>query len=348
MPDIVHCHDWHTALVPVLLRADGTVPSRSVLTLHNIGYQGVFPASAVDLEAHAPLRPWVDETTSPPMINFLRTGIRAADSLTTVSPTYAAEIQRSDFGMGLEDVLQERSADLAGILNGVDYSIWDPRVDPHLDVHYGPEDVRPKSEIKRALCAQLGLSFRRDAPLLGVVTRLATQKGIDLLVAILPGLLERTSATLALLGSGDGDLERELEQIAERAPQRMSFTCGYDEALAHRILAGSDIVLVPSRYEPCGLTQMYALRYGSIPVVRATGGLADTVVHFDPAAGTGNGSVFEHADGQALAWGIDQALGWFADGAKWRTLMRNAMAADFAWSRQAPHYVALYERLLAR
>ena len=340
-PDVVHCHDWHAALVPAFA---GGCPS--VLTLHNIGYQGVFDARVLDARTRAALASFVDESGTPGTINFLRAGVQSADALTTVSPTYAREIQTSAFGMGLEDALRARAPDLVGILNGVDYSVWDPRVDPHIEFHYGINDVRSKERVKRALCTQLGIAYTH-APLLGLVTRLAAQKGIDLLTAILPQLLERTTAALALLGTGDRHLERELRSIAQAAPERVSFTRGYDETLAHRILAGSDLVLVPSRYEPCGLTQMYALRYGSIPVVRATGGLADTIRHFDPGTGTGNGSVFEHADAQGLAWGIDEALAWLADARARATLMRNAMSADFSWQKQVGRYIALYQRVLA-
>jgi starch synthase len=346
-PDILHCHDWHAGLVPALLRArDSSGACRSVLTLHNIGYQGTFPAAVLDAGHRAELAPWIDVSAVPPLINFLRTGVQTADLLTTVSPTYAREIQESAYGMGLEDVLHARRDELVGILNGVDYAIWDPRVDPHVATHYDRNDPRGKRDVKQALCAELGLTVDADRPLIGAVTRLVPQKGIDLLAALLPNLLETTDAEFAVLGTGDPDLERELGEIAARFPARVSVTCSYDEPLAHRILAGSDILLVPSRYEPCGLTQMYALRFGTIPVVRATGGLADTIEHFNPAQGTGNGSVFAHADAQGLAWGIGQALAWFADEAVWATLMRNAMAADFSWQRRVGQYVAMYERLL--
>jgi starch synthase len=344
-PDVVHCHDWHAALVPLLLRTRSRMLRQSsVLTLHNIGYQGIFPTNIFD-PIPAELAAQVDASADPPTVNFLRAGVEAADLLTTVSPTYAREIQTAAYGMGLEDVLRARSADLVGILNGVDYSIWDPRVDPYLDAHYARDDTPGKQRVKQALCARLGLPYRKKNPVIGVVTRLVAQKGIDLLVALLPELLEQSNAAFALLGAGDPELEEALTGFAADAPERVSFTRGYDEALAHRILAGSDIVLVPSRYEPCGLTQMYALRFGTIPVVRATGGLADTVQHFDPGSGVGNGSVFEHADSQGLAWGISEALAWFADESAWRNIVRNAMAADYSWDHQVGEYLAAYRRL---
>lgn len=362
-PDIVHCHDWHSALVPALLRARTATPAplaaaRCVLTLHNIGFQGIFPAEvlqpgapiesgALDAgAAGADLDAFVETNDAGErVVNFLKTGIRYADRITTVSPRYAAEIQSSaEYGMGLEDLLRARSDDLRGILNGVDYRLWSPETDPLISPHYGRADPSGKRLVKSALCA--ALSLPPGPPLVGVVTRLFYQKGIDLLVGALPALLERTDARFALLGSGDADIEQALADAAKRHPDRISFTRGYDETLAHRILAGSDIVLVPSRYEPCGLTQMYALRYGTIPVVRATGGLADTIGHFDPATGEGNGSVFEHADVEGLIWGLTTALGWHASPDTWTRLIDNAMRADFSWARQAEPYEALYRELL--
>jgi starch synthase len=350
--DVVHCHDWHTALVPVLLRerraTHAAARRRTVLTLHNIGYQGVFNAAVIDTLRRPALGACIDRSGPEPVVNFLRSGVQTADLLTTVSPTYAREIQTAAYGMGLEDLLRARRENLIGILNGVDYSIWDPSVDPFIGTHYDRTDPQPKREVKRSLCADLGLAHDSRRPLIGVVTRLVSQKGIDLLAAALPGLLpEDPRASFAVLGSGDATLEQALAGFAERQPARFSFTRGYDEALAHRILAGSDIVLVPSRYEPCGLTQLYALRYGSIPVVRSTGGLADTVQHFDPASGMGNGSVFEHADPQGLSWGIGQALDWFDDDSIWQRLIDNAMAADFSWRRQVGKYVEAYRQVVA-
>jgi starch synthase len=297
-PDVVHCHDWHGALVPPLLRAEPDSPP-SVLTVHNIGYQGVFATSALPTGATRGLESLVEtDERGTSVLNFLKSGIRCADRITTVSPRYAQEIQSSaEYGMGLESLL----------------------------------------------CERLGLS--PQAPVVGVVTRLFYQKGIDLLVAALPELLARTSAQFALLGSGDPELEQALTSAAA-ANGRVSFVRGYDEPLAHSILAGSDLLLVPSRYEPCGLTQMYALRYGTIPVVRATGGLADTIRHFHPDSGRGNGSVFEHADVGGVIWGITTALSWLDEPELRRRLIDNAMAADFSWTRQCREYEALYEALL--
>ena len=341
-PDILHCHDWHAALTPVL--NGGTTPT--VLTLHNVGYQGIF--DAIVLDEYAPhLRPAIAaDALAGGDVNFLRAGVHAAGVVTTVSPTYAAEIRTPTFGMGLEDVLRARGAALVGILNGVDYDVWDPRSDPFLARHYDANSLAPKQELKRALVAHLGLQADAATPLIGIVTRLTPQKGIDLLAAALPALLGETRATFAVLGSGDAALAGLLTDFARDQPRRVAFTAGYDEALAHQILAGSDLTLVPSRYEPCGLTQMYALRYGTIPVVRATGGLADTIAHFDPATGTGNGSVFRDADVGGLSWGVRTALGWFDDRTAWSRLVANAMAADFSWHNQVAPYEELYRSLL--
>ncbi|HEX5421518.1 MAG TPA: glycogen synthase [Gammaproteobacteria bacterium] len=364
--DVVHCHDWHTALVPALLRARpdrranssgtqraGTTRSehvqerapRCLLTLHNVGYQGIFPEEIIERRGYAELGALRDEAErSARTVNFLKLGIRYADALTTVSPTYAREIQLPEFGMGLEDVLRARRSDLSGILNGVDYREWSPETDPFLEPHYTRPNLDGKRRIKSALSAALDLPDD-GAPLIGVVTRLVWQKGIDLLAAALPALLENTPARFALLGSGDAELEQSLADLAAHHPARVAFRRGYDEALAHRILAGADFIAVPSRYEPCGLTQLYALRYGTIPIVRATGGLADSVRAFDPGSGTGNGSVFEHADAEGLIWAVSTALGWFGDAALWPQLVNNAMQADFSWAHQAPEYEALYRQL---
>jgi starch synthase len=346
-PDILHCHDWHTALVPVFQRLTPGSYARTVLTLHNVGYQGIFADEILEehgfavLEQVLPADARVGGGT-----NFLRAGLRAADRVTTVSPTYAEEIRRPEFGMGLEDVLRARGSDLVGILNGVDYGVWSPEKDPFLREHYDATDLAPKRRIKQALLERLKLAPDGDAPLVGVASRLVDQKGIDILTAALPALLQGTSASFTVLGLGDAALAAELRRLSDAHRTRVAFIEGYDEALAHEIFAGSDLTVVPSRYEPCGLTQMYALRYGTIPVVRATGGLADTIRHFDAATGLGNGSVFRDADPQGVLWGIGTALAWFADGDLWPQLIQNAMAADFSWPRHIPPYEELYRSLL--
>jgi starch synthase len=341
-PDVIHCHDWHTALTPVLQRLEPRSSAPHVLTLHNVGYQGVFADTALREQGFG----WVEQvlpadTRSGGYTNFLRAGVRAADRVTTVSPTYAEEIRLPAFGMGLEDVLTARGADLIGILNGVDYGVWSPDRDPFLPLRYDAADLTPKRRLKSLLLDRLRLAPDLDAPLIGVVSRLVAQKGIDLLTVTLPELLSTTRASFALLGNGEAPFAAALRSVADANRERVSFFEGYDERLAHEIFAGADLTIVPSRYEPCGLTQMYALRYGTIPVVRATGGLADTIRHFDMATGAGNGSVFLDADPQGVLWGVRTALSWFDDGAAWAHLIRNAMAADFSWPKQVPHYEEL-------
>ncbi len=334
--DVFHCHDWHAALAPAM-----RPPAPTMLTVHNLGYQGVFPASALAGVGDVRAAPEADGN-----VHFLRTGLRAADRVTTVSPTYAREIRTPEFGMGLDAVLRDRGDDPLGILNGVDYQTWEPSTDPLIDAPYGAEDPSGKATARASLRGDLLPGFDRNAPLVGLVSRLVHQKGVDLLIDALPELLARTRAGFAVLGSGDAVLERALEGLADAHPGRVAFRNGYDEPLAHRIFAGADLFVVPSRYEPCGLTQMYALRYGTIPVVRRTGGLADTVLHFDPASGRGNGSVFEHADPQGLIWALERAIEWFDDAAAWPRLVRNAMRADFSWARQVGAYEEAYRRLI--
>ena len=346
-PDVIHCHDWHTALVPVLQRLAPKSRARTVLTLHNVGYQGVFADEILEEHGFAALEQVLPaDSRVGGGTNFLRAGVRAAERVTTVSPTYAEEIRRPEFGMGLEDVLRARGTDLVGILNGVDYGVWSPDHDPFLPYRYDATDLAPKRRLKERLLERLKLAPDLDAPVIGVVSRLVDQKGVDLLPSVIPSLLQDTPARFTLLGTGDAAIAAELRGLADTHRTRVSFIEGYDEQLAHEIFAGADLTIVPSRYEPCGLTQMYALRYGTIPVVRATGGLADTIQHFDPATGLGNGSVFLDADPGGVLWGVRTALTWFADSDVWSLLIRNAMAADFSWPLQVPHYEELYRSLL--
>lgn len=345
-PDVLHCHDWHAALAPFLLAAQAPRPAalaraRSVLTLHNVAFQGSFPAGTGGVSALAA------EADAGGYVNFLKLGVRDADLVTTVSPRYAEELLTPEYGMGLEDDLRARRGGVTGILNGVDYAVWGPDADPLIERRYSRGEPGAKRDNRRALVDALGLELAEDAALIGLVARLTHQKGIDLLAGALPALLADTGAGFALLGSGDPALEAALAAAARSAPGRVSFTAGYDDRLAHRILAGSDLVLVPSRFEPCGLTQLYALRYGSIPVVRETGGLADTVRQFDPATGAGNGSVFAAAEPAALAAAIETALGWHRDAAVWARIVDNAMRADFSWSASAARYEQAYRALTA-
>jgi starch synthase len=351
-PDVFHCNDWHTAFLPLYLRTVYSwdrlfARSRTVLTIHNIGYQGIMPASAVGDLGLGPAAALLDQgDLRVGLINSLKHGIMFADAVTTVSPTYAREICDTPLGMEMQGVLNARPDGVVGILNGVEYEDWDPRSDRLLAAHYGPGDLGGKSENKQQLLDSCGLSLQPSAPLIGMVTRLAEQKGIDLLIDAMPQLLDARIAGLVVLGSGDARYLEFFEDLARRYRGRVSFLSGYDETVAHLIEAGSDMFLMPSRYEPCGLNQMYSLRYGTIPIVRKTGGLADSVQHFDPGAGTGTGCVFEHYDAPAVRWAVNTTLDWYADRALWARLMQNAMAADFSWGRQIRQYEIVYGRIL--
>jgi starch synthase len=347
-PDVFHCNDWHSAFLPLYLKTVyAPIPlfarSRSVLTIHNIGYQGVMARAFLsDLElgsAEAQLDP-ADMANG--VINPLKTGIKFADKVTTVSPTYAREICAAPAGMGMESTLRARADSVIGILNGVDYREWDPRHDPYLTAHFSREDPRGKAANKERLLATAPLFIAPTTPLVGMVTRLASQKGIDILMDALPKTLEQREFGFVILGSGDTRYATFFESLVKRFPGRAVFRGGHDEAFAHLIEAGSDAFLMPSQYEPCGLNQMYSLRYGTVPIVRATGGLKDSVQHYDPASGVGTGCVFRDYDAPAAAWALNTTLDWFADPASWRQLMQNGMLMDFSWSRQIGHYEQVF------
>lgn len=350
-PDIFHCNDWHTAFLPLYLKtlyaADPLLGmARSILTVHNIGYQGVFASTAAaDLGLDAPAS-WLDAgDLAHGVINSLKTGLKLADRVTTVSPTYAREITEGPLGMGMQATLRARNDSVVGILNGVDYHEWDPRHDPYLQVHFEPQDLRGKRTNKEQLMAAAGLDLSSSQPLIGMVTRLAEQKGIDLLGDALPDMLQVRDFGLMVLGSGDPKYVAFFEDLARRFPRRVAFRAGYDESFAHLIEAGSDIFLMPSRYEPCGLNQMYSLRYGTVPIVRRTGGLADSVQHFDATTGTGTGIMFNDYNVPAVSWAINAALDLYQQKGAWRRLVQNGMAQDFSWNRQVQHYLDAYQRL---
>ncbi len=351
-PDVIHCHDWHSALIPVYLRGpyawDGLFrKSRTLLTLHNLGYQGVFPASVlqgIGLGEHAHLLDGDDLRGG--RIGFLKNGLLHADRINTVSPTYAREIQTEEHGFGLHEVLRSRRDVLTGILNGVDQEEWNPETDSNLANRYSVDTLWRKGSNKRALLAEVGLREDDGVPLVGIVSRLAEQKGFDLLFESLPPLLGRGSLRMVVLGAGEPRYEASFAALEREFAGQVRFHRGHDDRLAHLIEAGADFFLMPSRYEPCGLNQMYSLRYGTVPIVRKTGGLADTVKPFDPATGHGTGIVFEHLTPDGLRWAIDQALGIYHDADAWGRIRRNGMAQDFSWERQGRHYESLYARLL--
>ncbi|MGE5841484.1 MAG: glycogen synthase, partial [Deltaproteobacteria bacterium] len=279
-------------------------------------------------------------------ISLLKAGIVYSDAVTTVSPTYSREIQTSEFGLGMEGILRNKSAALHGILNGADYSVWDPATDRHIAANYDPDHLSKKGVNKEALLRETGLEpALMEKPVLGMTSRLSNQKGCDLLIPILDDLAS-IKAGLVILGEGEERYERTLREAAERHKGSFLVTVGFDEALAHRIMAGVDIFLVPSLYEPCGLTQMYALKYGTVPVVRATGGLEDTVEDFDPRTKIGNGFKFRAYDSKEFLSAIQRATDLWRDRPTWETLMRRGMAADFSWKRSAERYAALYRSLV--
>ncbi len=350
-PDIFHCHDWHTALLPLYLKSHYAWDrlfehSRCVLTIHNIGYQGIFNAQILaDMDMQNSSDRLHQEDLGLGRINFLKTGVLYADLLTTVSPNYAREILGPDYGMGLEGLLQQRRDSLVGILNGVDYKEWNPADDPLIPFAYDVKRTAGKKKNKLALMQELELDSSDDMPLIGMVTRLTYQKGIELVQKVVPQLLRQRRFALAVLGSGEPRYEQFFSWLQQQHRDRVCFYRGFNNRLAHWIEAGSDMFLMPSRFEPCGLNQMYSLRYGSVPIVRNTGGLADSVQLFEPGSGQGTGIVFNDFNEQAMGWALNTALDLYQDKKNWRKLVRNGMQMDYSWDHQGQHYVDLFRRL---
>lgn len=347
-PDIVHGHDWHAGLAPAYLKAAGA-PIPSIFTVHNLAYQGFFWGGAFGELALPADYFSMYGVECYGGVSFLKAGLFYADRLTTVSPTYAQEIQTGGYGMNLDGLLRDRAGVLRGILNGVDATIWSPEHDVTLPQTYGLQDaVAGKAAAKAALQRRLGLAEDSDVPLFGAVTRLTWQKGMDLVLGAVPGLVGM-GGQLALLGSGEWDLESGFSGAVGAHPGRIGVYLGYDEDLSHLIIAGSDCVLVPSRFEPCGLTQLYGLRYGTLPVVRRTGGLADTVVDANAvtlADGSATGFVFEHGFADDVLGAVQRAVALYSDKPSWQQVMRQAMMRDFSWEASARQYLALYRELV--
>lgn len=346
--DILHCNDWQTSLAPAYLHFSGTAAAPTLMTVHNLAYQGIFAAdtrAALSLPAESFAMNGVEYYGN---LSFLKAGLFYADQLTTVSPTYAEEIQHETLGFGLHGLLQHRHAVLTGIVNGIDTDAWNPASDPHLPKHYSASRMTGKAAIKHLLQQELGLSPQADAPLLGVISRITPQKGQDLVLAIAPQLIE-SGAQLAILGNGDTALELALRRLASTYPGKVSVVIGYDEGLAHRIEAGADIFLMPSRFEPCGLNQMYSQRYGTVPIVHRTGGLADTVVDTTDATladGSASGFAFDTPTPAAFLAATQRALTLYANPAQWKKLRKNGMQRDFSWAASARQYQALYQTML--
>jgi starch synthase len=348
-PEIIHCHDWQTALVPVYLKRNYRpdlffFDTRVVFTIHNLAYQGDFPRAALSEISLDDSLFNQDALEYYNRVNLLKGGIVFADALTTVSPTYAREIQTAEFGVGLEGLLQKNAGRLRGILNGADYEAWDPATDRLLPAHYTPENLEGKKECKRALLLKMGVAAPvLSRPVLGIVSRFDRQKGFDLLAEVAESLAA-LDIYLVVLGTGALEYEEFFDRLGRRHPGKFLVKVAYDNALAHLIEAGSDIFLMPSRYEPCGLNQMYSLRYGTVPVVRATGGLDDTIDGFDGVSGTG--FKFYEYTGAALLDAIGKALEAFRWPRLWTRIMSNGMLKDFSWSRPARQYAELYRSLV--
>lgn len=354
-PDVIHCNDWQTAFIPVYLR---TLPEMSddpslarirvLYTIHNMAYQGLFPldhAPIIDLSSNL-LHPAALEFYG--KISFMKGGILYADAISTVSPRYAKEIQTRELGAGLEGVLRQRRTAITGILNGIDYSVWNSRTDKHIAAHYSADDLSGKARCKAALQKECGLPASADTPLIGIISRLDPQKGLDLIEETADDMLSE-KLQVVILGMGAPEYHNFLERLARDYPRQVSVNLKFDNPLAHRIEAGSDMFLMPSRYEPCGLNQLYSLRYGTIPIVRRTGGLADSIedtTRQQLARGIGTGFVFDEYEPAPMLGAVRRAIRTFRDKPAWHRLMKNAMSRDFSWARSAREYERLYSSLI--
>ncbi|HEU0067042.1 MAG TPA: glycogen synthase GlgA [Sphingomonas sp.] len=346
--DILHAHDWQAAMAPAYLRYSPSSAAKSVVTVHNIAFQGrydasIFPDLGLPADAFA-----LDGVEYYGGVGFLKAGLQAADAITTVSPTYADEILRPEFGMGLEGLIAARSAHVSGIVNGIDPAVWSPKRDPHLAQPFTERTLARRTANKRAVERAFGLD-PEDGPIFTVVSRLTWQKGMDVLAWALDDLAA-AGGRLALLGSGDSALESAFLQAATRHPGRIGIRIGYDEPLSHLLQGGADAILIPSRFEPCGLTQLYGLAYGCVPVVARTGGLADTVIDANDAAvaaGVATGIVFDGVSVETLTRAIRQAIALYAQKQVWTTLQRNGMRADFSWGQSGRRYADLYRSLMS-
>jgi starch synthase len=349
VPNVFHCHDWQSALIPVMLRTvyaedPAFRDAATVFTIHNMGYQGLFSPDTLPLL----MLPW-DLLTISKMeffgqVNFLKGALVLSDYVTTVSRKYSQEIQTTEYGFGLEGVLRNRAATVTGILNGVDYDEWSPQTDKFAVAKFSALDLAGKAKCKQDLLHTFGINSANPAlPVIGIVSRFAAQKGFDLIAQIMDRLA-REEMTMVVLGSGDKLYEEMFQRLHKQYPAKIAIKVAYDNAIAHKIEAGADMFLMPSRYEPCGLNQIYSLKYGTVPIVRATGGLDDTIDPWDPRTGKGTGFKFTEYHGESLLATIKQALLDFQDPSSWQTLMRNGMARDFSWGASAREYGRVYER----
>jgi starch synthase len=349
-PEVLHCHDWQTALLAAYKRfLPGLAPRWHAIpliyTIHNLAYQGIFPAWMLPVTGLPPTLFHPDGIEFYGALNLMKAGLLYADALTTVSPSYAEEICTPEFGVGLEGVLGSRRSALHGILNGADYAVWNPETDTAIAASYTASALQGKAACKAALLRAYDLPEEVDTPLIGMISRLVDQKGVDILAAALDRLLGM-EVRLVLLGAGDPQYHDLLASQAAAHPERMGVRLEFNDALAHQIEAGSDCFLMPSRYEPCGLNQIYSMRYGTIPIVRATGGLRDTVTPYRGDTGEGTGFVFQEPTAEALLQAVQAALATYANRMAWQSLMRHAMAQDFSWEQSAKQYLNVYQRSL--
>jgi starch synthase len=345
MPDIIHCHDWQAGLVPAYVRYGGG--PRTVMTVHNLAFQGHYPASIFGTLGLPPTAFSIEGVEYFGGVGYLKAGLQCADAITTVSPTYAREILTVEDGMGLDGLLRTRSNVVHGIVNGIDTDIWNPGNDADIPQSYSAKQLNKRSANKQAIEKRFGLAGG-NGPLYCIVSRLTLQKGMDLVAAALPKLIE-LGGTLAILGSGDAALEASLKEAAVRYPGRVGITTTYDEPLSHLLQAGSDAILIPSRFEPCGLTQLYGLRYGCIPVVARVGGLADTIIDANDAAlsaGVASGIQFSPVTQEALEHALQRSTALFADKPAWASMQQAGMKADVSWTRSATRYADLFSSLL--
>lgn len=349
-PDIVHCHDWHTGLIPAYLRtlyADAPFwkNTGTLFTIHNLAYQGHFPEHLYGRSGLPPALWSADGVEFYGQVNFMKAALHFSDRINTVSPRYAEEIQGMELGCGLDGVLRIRKEALSGIINGVDYSEWSPEIDPHLSVKYSKDSLELKEKFKHDFIKSLNLDWEPKSPLIGVVSRLDNMKGLNLLEEIMDYLIHM-DLNFILLGTGDPRYMESFKRIGETYPDKASIHLKFSNELAHKIEAASDIFLMPSRFEPCGLNQLISLRYGTVPVVRATGGLADTVKEYDPRTGTGNGFVFHEFNSMGLFNATKRALELFQNKEKWRNLQITGMSQDFSWAASARNYSSLYKKIV--
>lgn len=347
--DVIHCNDWQTGLIPVYIKTvyrDDFPKTATLMTIHNLGYQGLFPSSDMPITGLGWEMFNMEALEFYGKINFLKGGIVFADIITTVSDNYAKEILTSEYGFGLDGILRKRSNDLYGVINGIDYNEWNPQKDSLITANYSIEDLSEKATCKKSLQKACGLS-QDNSPLIGMVTRLSAQKGLDLVADAMGGIIE-SGARVVILGKGDEPFHKIFLDLQKKHKRRLSVTIGFDNSLAHKIYAGSDIFLMPSKYEPCGLGQLIALRYGTIPIGRKTGGIADTIIQYNPSKDRGTGFLFDDYSSDKLLKTVKEVTELFKNKSHWLKIQKNAMSMDFSWRQSAEKYLSLYKKALEK